>query len=105
GAEAPTRARLVQEFCLPPSRIVVEDISRTTAENAALLRAKLSPHAGQRWLLVTSAFHMPRAVGAFRKAGFSVEAYPVDWRTRGWVDASLPFDRLNMGLGRTDLAL
>ena len=41
-----------------------------------------SPHpkSGERWLLVTSAYHMPRSVGLFRKAGFAVEPYPVDWR-------------------------
>ena len=38
---------------------------------------------GERWLLVTSAFHMPRSVGLFRKAGFAVEPYPVDWRVGG----------------------
>ena len=48
---------------------------------------------------------MPRAIGAFSKAGFEVEAYPVDWRTRGWVDARVPFDRLSSGLARTDVAL
>jgi uncharacterized SAM-binding protein YcdF (DUF218 family) len=40
------------------------------------------PKPGERWLLVTSAQHMPRAVGCFRAAGFDVEAYPVAWRTR-----------------------
>src|SRR5262245_9501340 len=39
------------------------------------------PKPGERWLLVTSAMHMPRAVGVFRKAGFDVDAYPVDYRT------------------------
>jgi uncharacterized SAM-binding protein YcdF (DUF218 family) len=84
---------------------VLEEASRTTAENATRLRAMLAPKPGERWLLVTSAFHMPRAIGAFRKAGFDVEAYPVDWRTRGWVDARVPFDRLSSGLARTDVAL
>ena len=38
------------------------------------------PKPGERWLLVTSAYHMPRSIGLFRKAGFAVEAYPVDWK-------------------------
>ena len=38
------------------------------------------PKPGERWLLVTSAYHMPRSIGLFRKAGFAVEAYPVDWQ-------------------------
>ncbi len=39
------------------------------------------PKPGERWLLVTSAQHMPRAIGVFRQAGFAVEAYPVAWQT------------------------
>jgi len=62
-------------------RILVERRSRNTAENAAFTRDLVKPQPGQRWLLVTSAYHMPRSVGLFRKIGFEVEAYPVDWRT------------------------
>jgi len=59
----------------------LEGRSRTTAENAAFTKALVNPKLGERWLLVTSAAHMPRAVGCFRRVGFPVEAYPVDWRT------------------------
>ena len=104
-SEAPIAAKLLDEFGVGRDRIVLEEASRTTAENATRLRTMLAPKPGERWLLVTSAFHMPRAIGAFRKAGFDVEAYPVDWRTRGWVDARVPFDRLSSGLARTDVAL
>lgn len=104
-SEAPIAAQLLQEFGVSRDRILLEEGSRTTAENATMLRAMLAPKPGERWLLVTSAFHMPRAIGAFRKAGFEVEAFPVDWRTRGWVDAVVPFDRLSSGLARTDIAL
>jgi uncharacterized SAM-binding protein YcdF (DUF218 family) len=104
-SEAPFAARLLEEFGVARERIVLEEASRSTAENAAFMRDSLSPKPGQRWLLVTSAFHMPRSIGAFRKAGFNVEAYPVDWRTRGWQDAALPFDRVSSGLARTDVAL
>jgi uncharacterized SAM-binding protein YcdF (DUF218 family) len=38
----------------------------------------MQPKPGERWLLVTSAAHMPRAIGCFRRAGFAVEACPVD---------------------------
>ena len=47
---------------------------------------------------------MPRAIGVFRRAGFPVEAYPVDWGTRGPIDLVLPFDSVTDGLGRTDTA-
>jgi uncharacterized SAM-binding protein YcdF (DUF218 family) len=60
---------------------------------------------GERWLLVTSAYHMPRAIAAFRAAGFPIEAYPVDWRTRGAIDAVRPFASLGDGLRRTDTAV
>jgi uncharacterized SAM-binding protein YcdF (DUF218 family) len=104
-SEAPIAARLLDEFGVSRDRVLLEDTSRTTAENASMLREKLAPKPGERWLLITSAFHMPRSIGVFRKAGFEVEAYPVDWRTRGWADATVPFDRLSSGLARTDVAL
>lgn len=103
--EAPIAGDLLQDFGTSASRIVLEGESRTTAENAEFTRKLVSPKPGERWLLVTSAFHMPRSIGAFRKVGFEVEAYPVDWRTRGWIDASVPFTALSAGLARTDVAI
>ncbi|HEX7883162.1 MAG TPA: YdcF family protein, partial [Afipia sp.] len=103
--EAPIAGDLLEDFGTPRGRIVLESESRTTAENASLTRKLVSPKPGERWLLVTSAFHMPRSIGAFRKAGFDVEAYPVDWRTRGWSDALIPFSALSAGLARTDVAI
>jgi uncharacterized SAM-binding protein YcdF (DUF218 family) len=53
---------------------------------------------------MTSAYHMPRSVGLFRKAGFPVEPYPVDWRVGSRSDL---FDFMNIavdGLSRTDIA-
>ncbi len=47
---------------------------------------------------------MPRAIGAFRRAGFAVEAYPVDYRTTGPTDLWIPFDSMATGLRRTDTA-
>ncbi len=68
---------------IAPARIVTEGDSRTTYENALNLRAIVKPTPSDRWLLVTSAAHMPRAMGVFRHAGFAVTAYPVDFRTTG----------------------
>ena len=104
-AEAPLAARLLQEFDVNADRIIIEEHSRSTAENAAMTRALVQPKPGERWLLVTSAFHMPRSVGSFRAAGFEVEAFPVDWRTSGWDDAFSLFRRLSAGLARTDVAI
>jgi uncharacterized SAM-binding protein YcdF (DUF218 family) len=60
-----------------PARVYVESRPRTTFEDAQYSAALLKPKPSERWLLVTSAFHMPRAVGCFRAAGFQVQPYPV----------------------------
>lgn len=60
-------------------RVIVEERSGTTYENAILSAALLKPRQGQRWILVTSASHMPRAMATFRSVGFDVVAYPVDY--------------------------
>ncbi len=65
-----------------PLRIEVEERSRTTCENALESVAAIRPAQGERWLLVTSAYHMPRAVACFRAASFDVVPHPVDYRTR-----------------------
>jgi uncharacterized SAM-binding protein YcdF (DUF218 family) len=104
-AEAPFAKKLLDEFGMNGDRFIFEDNSRTTYENAVWMLDMLKPVPGQRFLLVTSSFHMPRSIGAFRRAGFEVEAYPVDWRTRGWPDALQPFDRVSGGLSRADVAI
>lgn len=67
---------------LDPAHVIVESRSRSTAENAEDSAHLVKPQADQLWLLVTSAAHMPRAIGCFRAAGFHVVAYPVDFITR-----------------------
>ena len=63
------------------ARVILEDQSRNTWENALYTRTLVKPKPGENWLLVTSAYHMPRSVGAFRQAGWTVVPYPVDYRT------------------------
>lgn len=75
-----TRALLVELGVAAP-RIALEDRSRNTHENAVFSYAVAAPRPGEVWLLVTTASHMPRAVGCFRRAGWEVVAYPVDFRT------------------------
>ena len=62
---------------IDPARVVIETHSRNTHENAKFAKAALRPKPGERWLLVTSASHMPRAVGTFRQNSFPVEPWPV----------------------------
>lgn len=88
-----------------PARLVLENRSRNTYENAVFTREMVKPAPGQRWYLVTSAYHMPRAVGLFRKAGFDVIPYPVDYRTRGPEDVTRTFARIPQGLMRLDVAV
>jgi uncharacterized SAM-binding protein YcdF (DUF218 family) len=103
--EAPFAFRLFETFGIAPDRILLEDRSRNTIENALYSKEIARPMPGQRWLLVTSAYHMPRAIGVFRKVGFAVEPYPVDWRTRGAQDALRPFTSVGDGLRRVDTAV
>lgn len=105
GAPEAEIARLMlSEAGLDPDRLVLEGQSRNTFQNALLTKGVLRPKASERWLLVTSAYHMPRAIGCFRRVGFPVTAYPVDYRTRGAADLIRPFDKVSEGLRRVDLA-
>jgi uncharacterized SAM-binding protein YcdF (DUF218 family) len=61
-----------------PARVYVESRPQTTFEDALYSAALLKPKPSERWLLVTSALHMPRAVGCFRAAGFQVQPYPLE---------------------------
>ncbi|MCJ2058885.1 YdcF family protein [Methylobacterium sp. J-048] len=90
---------------LPRSRLILENRSRNTYENATFSAALVQPKPGERWLLVTSAWHMPRAIGCFRQAGFTVDAFPVDYRTRGWVDVTRFKGFASDGLLQLDLAV
>lgn len=107
-SEAEGAESLLTALGVPRDRLILEAKSRDTYENAAFLKGELTRSGalgpGKRWLLITSAYHMPRAMGAFRKAGFAVEAWPVDYRTRGKADLTRPFDKVSEGLRRVDVA-
>ena len=60
GSEAEFAAALIETFGVPRSRLILEDQSRNTAENAIFSRQLAAPKPGERWLLVTSGYHMPR---------------------------------------------
>lgn len=86
-------------------RMAFEGKSRNTRENAEFTKPVLGDAAGRRWLLVTSAYHMPRAMGVFRRAGYDVIAYPVDYRTAAPDDLMRWFGSVPDGLERLDLAV
>lgn len=103
--EADYASEIFESLGIPKSRLILERQSRNTVENAEFSKKMVGPKPGERWLLVTSAFHMPRSVGLFRKAGFVVEPYPVDWRVRGR-GSLFTFNSVTVeGLARTDIAM
>ena len=75
--EAPFAATVLEWLGLERGRIQLEDQARNTYENALFSYRVAAPKPDEMWLLVTSAFHMPRAIGSFRRAGWDVRAYPV----------------------------
>lgn len=81
GREASVLHPFLESLGIPRDRVALEDRARNTYENAVFTKRLMQPKPGELWLLVTSAAHMPRAIGCFRRAGFPVEAYPVDWGT------------------------
>ncbi len=102
--DADSEALGVRKFWLslgaPENQMVFEGRSRNTWENAAFTRDLVMPKPGEKWLLVTSAWHMPRSVGIFRRLGFDVIPYPVAYRTfgdaRDWTEIGSFGDRLFM---------
>ena len=103
-SEAQASAVLLDSLGLDPARILNEGRSRNTHENAVFSRDMAQPQEGETWLLVTSAFHMPRSVGVFRQAGFDVVPYPVDFRTIGGSGPLSGFSTVSDGLRRFDVA-
>jgi uncharacterized SAM-binding protein YcdF (DUF218 family) len=93
GPSEAERARLFFEDLGAKSPLMqYEAASRNTYENAILTAQVPGVDTTQRWLLVTSAWHMPRSMATFQKAGWNVVAYPVDYRTGAsthWADYSM----------------
>jgi uncharacterized SAM-binding protein YcdF (DUF218 family) len=108
SSEAEGAAELLTALGVPREQLILEAAARDTYENAVFLKEELAKMGllgpGTRWVVITSAYHMPRAMGAFRTAGFNVEAWPVDYRTRGRADLTRPFDKVSEGLRRVDVA-
>ena len=90
--EAELARAFYQEQGLDLARLTLESGSRTTRENARQVAALLGARCQEPWLLVTSAWHMPRAVAEFESVGCRVTPYPVDFRTgasTAWSDYAL----------------
>ncbi len=81
-AEADYLAKQLVMLGVPAEQLVIENQANNTRENATLTKPLLDARGAKSVLLVTSAFHMPRAVGCFRAVGVEADALPVDWRMR-----------------------
>ena len=87
ASEADMAGRFFHDQGVSPERLLLEGQSRNTAENARLSLALAAPAPGETWVLVTSAFHMPRAMRSFETAGWTgLVPWPVDYRTSAFKD-------------------
>lgn len=79
GVEARIGRRQLIALGVPPNKILIEDKSITTRTNAINSKKIIDAHHLKQPILVTSAFHMPRAVLNFDKVGIHVQPYPTDY--------------------------
>jgi uncharacterized SAM-binding protein YcdF (DUF218 family) len=102
-AESRATLGFVIEQGIAPERVLVEERSRSTHENAVYARELIHPKPDESWILVTSAFHMPRAVASFDAVGWPVIPYPVDYKIDPKTGLGANFSLLD-GLGAITLA-
>jgi uncharacterized SAM-binding protein YcdF (DUF218 family) len=94
-SEAERALRFFDSMGVPRSALTLETRSQNTYENAVFTRSLPGLDAQGPWLLLTSAWHMPRSLATFQKAGWNVTPYPVDFRTGGLT----PLSNYNLGEG------
>ena len=94
-SESERALRFFDVMGVPRSALTLETRSQNTYENAVFTRDLPGLDAHKPWLLLTSAWHMPRSVATFKKAGWNVTPYPVDFRTAGLT----PLSSFNFGEG------
>jgi len=91
-----TTARLFfEQMGLDTNRIIFDSQSRNTQENAKNALQLAQPKKGEKWLLITSAWHMPRSVGIFRKLNWQVIPYPVDFKKPGKLEMVIRIPRFS----------
>lgn len=96
--EAEFAAPLLKSWGLDIGRVTFEADSRNTFENAIFSKALIKPGPDDKWILITSAFHMPRAMGVFRSAGWNVLPAPVEYLTTGDERLFVPQFRFGAGI-------
>jgi uncharacterized SAM-binding protein YcdF (DUF218 family) len=88
---------------IAPERVILEERSRSTHENAVYAKELIRPEPGAIWILITSAYHMPRSIASFDGVGWPVIPYPVDYRIDPRTGLRANFSLLD-GLGDSTLA-
>jgi len=78
--ESRATSGFVLEQGILPERVILEERSRSTHENAVDAKELIRPAPGATWILITSAYHMPRSIASFDAVGWPVIPYPVDYR-------------------------
>lgn len=104
-SEAESIAAFLVALGVDDKRLLLEDDSRNTEENAGRVRDLVGPQPGETWLLVTSAFHMPRSVALFDKTGFAVLPWPTDYFTTADEQISIALEQPTGNLATSTLAL
>lgn len=94
-SEAERAQRFYASMGVDPKRLLLESASRTTYENAVLSAALPGVDKTRPWLLLTSAWHMPRSMAVFEKAGWNVTPWPADYRA----GQSTPWDQYSLAQG------
>lgn len=100
--EADAARMFFERMGLDVTRVIFENKSRNTYENAVLSYALVKPKTGEQWVLITSAVHMPRAVGVFRKVGWPVIPYPTNYATE---ESANIMPRLNLVGGLSSISI
>ena len=83
--DRPTEAQTAETYFLKSGisseRLFIDNKARNTAENASYSKQLVNPKSSETWVLITTAYHMPRAVGVFCQHNWKVIPYPVDHQT------------------------
>jgi uncharacterized SAM-binding protein YcdF (DUF218 family) len=103
--EALAAQRFFIDFGIAPDRLILDQRSRNTEENAQFARDLAGETGTETWLLVTSAFHMPRSIGLFRREGFDVIPWPADYLSSGAEGVALRLNQPAENVSVTTMAL
>jgi len=103
--EAAAAERFFAGYGVSAERVIKENESRNTWENVQRTKTLLEKNGLRDCLLITSAFHMPRATTLFEKAGLTVKPWPVDYRTSGIVSPGLDFTQPSLNAQNTSTAV